>query len=266
LHTRVLTFHFTTDTPGSNPNQETRVSPVIGNPYRIRSVAIMPIANAQAGQYLNIRQSATADDSDAAATDGQPIFEGVQLFPGMPTEDMERGMGIPEESTVVDCLGPVQPAGSVLKVTTSFVPPATNLPVVDVLIIVELLTAYVPPPYAPPPPTPSPLPPPALPPPLPSPTPVPPQTGPGEVVEEPGFVIPWWYRTVLVPPPPVSIPSWPTTSGSSGYVPPSAHLRTVTDQEIAAGWFSDWSGHIYQLTWQGNGFAVTYAGPPGTVI
>lgn len=131
---RVVAVHVTADTAAGSSTSELRAFGPFGGGFRIRSLAVFPLAGVQVGQYFDVLVSADGDTTDVALATGTSIFRPVLGVPPVP--DGTNAGAVPLEALRLTDLFEVLQGGQFIKVVVSFVAPAVALP--DVSFVFEI--------------------------------------------------------------------------------------------------------------------------------
>lgn len=135
-----IVMHFTGDIAGGAAASELRAFGPVANPFRIRSIEIIPFSGVQLGQFLDIIISTDDDSTDTETPSGFSIFPLLLNFGTLPAADQQRGIQIPVEAfdIPISFMNPL--TKQTIKARVFFAAPALALPNVDVLLIIEELS------------------------------------------------------------------------------------------------------------------------------
>lgn len=136
---RVVAVHVTAATGGGSATSELRAfGPFVGG-FRIRSLAVIPLAGVQTGQFFDVRISGDGSTADVANPSGTSVFLPVLGSPPSP-DDVARA-AVPLEALRLSELAEVLVAQQFVKVLVSFRAPAVALPDVSFVFEVDELAA-----------------------------------------------------------------------------------------------------------------------------
>lgn len=137
IGSRAVNFHFTQATSGGTAASEMRVFGPIANPFRIKEVVVSPTLPGAPGQYVDVLVSPDGDTSDTVTPTGQSIFSQVVTPQGLTAPDADVGVGVPQSDLSIQHGLGVFSAGWFVKCRAYFLSPASAMPILHVLVIIE---------------------------------------------------------------------------------------------------------------------------------
>lgn len=134
---RTLTFHFAGDSGGSELTSEIRVSPVLPRAFGIKSIEVIPIGGVQTGQFVDVLVSPDSDLTDTLSPTGLSVFEPPQGTGGLAVVDQDNGLPVADSPYDVPMAFRCEELQRTLKVVSRYRAPASGLPSLHVVIVVE---------------------------------------------------------------------------------------------------------------------------------
>ena len=135
-----IVMHFTGDIAAGEAASELRAYGPIANPFRIRSIEIIPMSGVTAGQFIDVIISTDDDPSDVLAPTGFSIFPLIANFNNLPAADQQRAIQVPAVPFDLPLNFESPLTKQTIKARVFFAAPAIALPNLDLVIVIEELS------------------------------------------------------------------------------------------------------------------------------